>query len=421
MSATLETINMTLCGKIFSLLMILTLLLKDQPNDTFLLQSVSAVNDINQHYITKCAGILTEYGTTGGLTQAATKRRRVLYNNFIKAFHSNNSIGTMDRIFSKLEKKYLSNQLTMSPTSKTPTSQAIAHKTPTGKPSTSKPFTSKPFTSKPSTSKPSTSKSHISNSWCDMQMYIEQFKAAIIDEHYDDGPENICLDCKSPCKIDEKTSEYVCSQPKCGLSTRIYGEVFDDDQIFYQEGGRGKPVKYEPIKHCKEWVDRIQAKESTEIPDEVLSKIKRCIRRDSIFLENLTYEMIRKYLKELKITSYNNHIALIHKLITGVNPIQFTERELKLIFMYFSKAIQIFNGIKSKFKSNYPYYPFFIYKIIEHILSAPRFAQRKSQILSCIHLLGYETLINKDQVWFMIIEQIPEFKAVPTRAGAYKV
>ena len=152
-----------------------------------------------------------------------------------------------------------------------------------------------------------------------------------------------------------------------------------------------------------------------------MSKIKRCIRRDSIFLENLTYEMIRKYLKELKITSYNNHIALIHKLITGVNPIQFTERELKLIFMYFSKAIQIFNGIKSKFKSNYPYYPFFIYKIIEHILSAPRFAQRKSQILSCIHLLGYETLINKDQVWFMIIEQIPEFKAVPTRAGAYKV
>jgi hypothetical protein len=415
MSATLETINMTLCGKIFSLLMILTLLLKDQPNDTFLLQSVSAVNDINQHYITKCAGILTEYGTTGGLTQAATKRRRVLYNNFIKAFHSNNSIGTMDRIFSKLEKKYLSNQLsTLSPISKTPTSKTSTSKPPTSKTSTSKPFI------KTSTFNKSTNKSP-AGGVCDMQMYIEQFKAAIIDEHYDDGPENICLDCKSPCKIDEKTSEYVCSQPKCGLSTRIYGEVFDDDQIFYQEGGRGKPVKYEPIKHCKEWVDRIQAKESTEIPDEVLSKIKRCIRRDSIFLENLTYEMIRKYLKELKITSYNNHIALIHKLITGVNPIQFTERELKLIFMYFSKAIQIFNGIKSKFKSNYPYYPFFIYKIIEHILSAPRFAQRKGQILSCIHLLGYETLINKDQVWFMIIEQIPEFKAVPTRAGAYKV
>lgn len=393
MSATLETINMTLCGKIFSLLMILTLLLKDQPNDTFLLQSVSAVNDINQHYITKCAGILTEYGTTGGLTQTATKRRRVLYNNFIKAFHSNNSIGGMERIFSKLEKKYLPN-----------TYHDLK--------SPSKPISKPP--NKPILNKPLSSVS-------DMQMYIEQFKSAIIDEHYDDGPENICVDCKSPCKIDEKTSEYVCSQPKCGLSTRIYGEVFDDDQIFYQEGGRGKPVKYEPIKHCKEWVDRIQAKESTEIPDEVLSKIKRCIRRDSIFLENLTYEMIRKYLKELKITSYNNHIALIHKLITGVNPIQFTERELKLIFMYFSKAIQIFNGIKSKFKSNYPYYPFFIYKIIEHILSAPRFAQRKSQILSCIHLLGYETLINKDQVWFMIIEQIPEFKAVPTRAGAYKV
>ena len=409
MSATLETINMTLCGKIFSLLMILTLLLKDHPNDTFLLQSVSAVNDINQHYITKCAGILTEYGTTGGLTQAATKRRRVLYNNFIKAFHSNNSIGTMDRIFSKLEKKYLSN----------PLSNQLQPIDTFNKPLINKPSTSKPLIKTPTSKLPS--KPHISNSWCDMQMYIEQFKAAIIDEHYDDGPENICTDCKSPCKIDEKTSEYVCSQPKCGLSTRIYGEVFDDDQIFYQEGGRGKPVKYEPIKHCKEWVDRIQAKESTEIPDEVLSKIKRCIRRDSIFLENLTYEMIRKYLKELKITSYNNHIALIHKLITGVNPIQFTERELKLIFMYFSKAIQIFNGIKSKFKSNYPYYPFFIYKIIEHILSAPRFAQRKSQILSCIHLLGYETLINKDQVWFMIIEQIPEFKAVPTRAGAYKV
>ena len=399
MSATLETINMTLCGKIFSLLMVLTLLLKDRPNDQFLLQSITAVNDINQHYIMKCVGILTEYSTTGGMNPATTKRRRVLYNNFIKAFHSNNSIGAMERIFSQVNKKYILTESASQPTSQPsgPSESLAAIESSARAVGLSRKSTK-----------------------TDLQKYAEQFVAAVIDERYDDGTENICRDCKSPCKIDEKTSEYICSRSTCGLSTRIYGEVFDDDQIFYQEGSRGKPVKYEPIKHCREWIDRIQAKESREIPDEVITSIKRCIRRDLIFLENLTYEMIRKYLKELKITNYNNHIALIHKLVTGVNPIQFTERELKLIFMYFSKAIQIFNGIKSKFKSNYPYYPFFIYKIIEHILAAPKFALRKSQILSCIHLLGYETLISKDQVWFMIIEQIPEFTAVPTRAGAYK-
>jgi hypothetical protein len=404
MSSTLETVNATLCGKIFATLMILTILLKSNPNDIFLLNSLSEVNGLNHHYITKCAGLLTQYITTTGLSTEITKKRRTLYNNFIKAFHSNNTVGTLDRIFRKLEQ----NQYFK------PVGGSMADKMG-GSAAQSTPL----HLQQVETLAQATGITGRRGTKSDLEKYIDQYKSLILEETYEDKPENLCTACKSTYRIDEKTSEYVCVNLKCGFSVRIYGEIFDDDQIFYQEGSRGKPVKYDPIKHCKEWIDRIQAKESKEIPDEILSKIKQCIRRDSIFIENLTYELIRKYLKELKITNYNNHIALIHKLITGINPIQFTDRELTLIFMYFSKAIHIFNSIKSKLKSNYPYYPFFIYKIVEHILSGQKSADRKRQILSRIHLLGYETLIDKDQVWFTIIEKIPEFKAVPTRAGAY--
>jgi hypothetical protein len=196
----------------------------------------------------------------------------------------------------------------------------------------------------------------------------------------------------------------------------MYGVVFEDEQFFYQEGQRTKHGKYDPAKHCKFWVDRIQARENIEDKKfrSAIKAVKACRKRDNIRLEQLTCEMIRSYLKELHLTAYNDHVPLIRKEITKREPSQLTDHELKLIYVYFGRVIQIFNKIKTSNKPNCPYHPYFIYKIIEQLLKKSEHSSRRKEILSNIHLQSRETLIENDCLWSQIVPHIPEFNYVPT-------
>lgn len=224
--------------------------------------------------------------------------------------------------------------------------------------------------------------------------------------------------CGSHYAIESKTGEQICN--KCGHTEKLYGVVFEDDQFFYQEGQRTKHGKYDPTKHCKFWVDRIQAKESTEIPEDIIKKIKTNIKRDKLWLESITCNDIRKYLKEINRTDFNSHVSLIRKIITKTEPPQFSEQELTSIYMYFSRIMQIHNRNKieennnNNTNSNSPYHPFFVYKIVEQILNKPEQKNRCKEILSSIHLQSRDTLIKNDRIWYSVCQEIPEFVYIPT-------
>lgn len=219
--------------------------------------------------------------------------------------------------------------------------------------------------------------------------------------------------CGVPYTIESKNSEFICYE--CGNTEKLYGIVFEDEQFFYQEGQRTKHGKYDPIKHCRFWLERIQAKENYEVPKHVLRKIRSCIQRDSIFMENVTCPIIRGYLKECKLTEYNDHVPLIKKKVTGIQQVQLTDYEFRLVCVYFRQVIQIYNAIKPDDKPNCPYHPFFIYKIIEQKLKSNTQRLRKIAILDNIHLQSRETLIENDRIWERIIQYIPEFTYVPTQ------
>jgi hypothetical protein len=225
--------------------------------------------------------------------------------------------------------------------------------------------------------------------------------------HYD-----IC-ECKNNMIIDSQLSVMVCE--KCGMINEMTGTVFEDDQFYYQEGQRSKHGTYDPSKHCKFWVERIQARENTEIPNDIIAMIKLYIKRDKIQNKNhITCTLIRKYLRQSHNSKYNEHVPLIRKLITGLLPPQLTEYELQLINLYFDKVIFIFENIKPENKTNCPYHPYFIYKIIEQIIKKDSDRIRKLQILSCIHLQSRETLICNDTLWKEICKKIKEFEYIPT-------
>lgn len=357
MSGTIESINESIISRIKLLEEILELFLTAQISQQELRMMellIDDLEDINNTY---------EMGTINFLVNYLDKKNNpVFYNQYITFVKNENIIGKLNRIFKQITRVY--NKYDFD-------SNLLKRKM------------------------------NDCNKIC-----VSVDKVQKIDEKCSCGSEFI---------LDADTSEQMCRD--CGSVQKMYGVVFEDAQFFYQEGQRTKHGKYAPTKHCKFWVDCIQARESIDIPDEVIKKIKTCIIRDQIWVESITCPMIRSYLKELKFTIYNDHVPRIRKIVTGIEPQQLTDDELKKIYFYFGLVIQIYNRTKPNNKPNCPYHPFFIYKIIEQIFNKPKDRLKKKNILSCIHLQSRETLIENDNIWEPICAEIKEFTYIPTQSS----
>jgi hypothetical protein len=246
---------------------------------------------------------------------------------------------------------------------------------------------------------------------------LKLYSNSTVSKYTKDLSYDTCAQCQTKMDVYAATSELVCKS--CGMCKELVGTIFEDDQFQFQEGQRFKHATYDPSKHCRFWVDRIQARESTDIPHSVITKLQKCIVHDKITNRNqITCSQIRRYLSQIHNSKYNEHIPLIRKLITGISPPQMSDYEIQLIHIYFDKVIHIFDEIKPPTKTNCPYHPYFIYKIIEQILKTSKDKQRVRNILLCIHLQSRETLIENDRIWKPICSRIPEFEYIPTDRNA---
>lgn len=220
-----------------------------------------------------------------------------------------------------------------------------------------------------------------------------------------------CETCDQEMTLTHNVSQVFCK--KCGLIEKMYGTVFEDEQFFHQEGYRSKHGNYETNKHFKIWVERIQARESKDIPVRIINKLTKCIKNDRIIdMNRISCKLIRAYLRKIRETSYNEHVPLIRNILNGKVPPQLNDVELRKLSIWFDKAITIFERIKPIKKTNCPYHPYFIYKILDIMIKDGR----KKEILSCIHLQSRDTLIENDKSWKIICAQIPYFhdKYLPT-------
>lgn len=242
---------------------------------------------------------------------------------------------------------------------------------------------------------------------------MKNYKNIVIKEHIEKVEYEICIICNIKMKINNNKSELYCE--KCGSILTLKGTFMEDNMTYEDDYLKNKNSGYDPSKHCRFWIDRIQAKESTDIPEKIINDIKKCLKRDCIKkVSHITCPMIRQYLRQTNNSDYNEHITLIRKIISGINPPQLSEEELQLINIYFNRVIKIFNEIKPLNKINCPYHPYFIYKILEQILNKKKDRRKKRKILSCIHLQSRETLIENDIIWKKICKKVDIFIYKPT-------
>jgi hypothetical protein len=235
-----------------------------------------------------------------------------------------------------------------------------------------------------------------------------EFLASIeIPTNFDKIDYKRCTSCGAMMEINAELSELQCA---CGLTSKIIGMVFRDDQFYPQEGQKSKHGGYDPSRHFKFWIDRIQGIENKEFPPEDSARIDAMITRERMDRMSLTIHNMRNILKELQLTKYNDHAVLLVITHGGVPPPRLTIDENKKMSILFRKVMSIYEEVIES--GNKPYYPYFIYKIIETEFRGNR---EKLQLLNYIHLQSRDTVIKNDKIYEKICARSDGLIYSPTK------
>ncbi len=185
---------------------------------------------------------------------------------------------------------------------------------------------------------------------------------------------------------------------KCGLELHVMIE--SEKPSFKDPPLEAVFFSYKRINHFNELLAQFQAKESTEIPDDVINVILGEIKKERISnLSELNTQKIKKYLKKNGLTKYTDHVAHILYKINGVPPPQLSkdlEDKLRLMF----KEIQgPFMEVCPNDRKNLLNYSYVLHKFFE-LLELDEF--KKHFVL----LKNREKLYQTEMVWKKICEKL---------------
>ena len=217
----------------------------------------------------------------------------------------------------------------------------------------------------------------------------------LTDENFDNLniEKNQTIDICQKCLV-EKTlymseGKMICN--KCGDESFI---LIDSDKPSYKEPPREiSYFAYKRINHFNEWLAQFQAKESTDIPQEVYNQIISELKKERIEdMKSLTPPKLREILKKLKKNKYYEHVPHIINRLNGEPPPTIsreTEEELRRMF----KEIQIpFHKFCPKSRKNFLSYSYVLHKFVQLL--------ELDEFIECFILLkSREKLHQQDQIW----------------------
>lgn len=205
----------------------------------------------------------------------------------------------------------------------------------------------------------------------------------------------VCDACGEDMKVSVNDATVSC--PECGYHKLI---LMDSDKPSYKDPPREVSYyAYKRINHFNEWLAQFQAKESTEIPEEVFENIQGQIYKERLQASSLNRNKIREILKKLKYNSYYEHVPHILSRLNGhTAPVMDRETEEKLRYLF--KEIQpSFQKHCPADRSNFLSYSYVLYKLCE-LLELDKF-------LPCFPLLkNRDKLYAQDKIWEKICKDL---------------
>ncbi len=224
---------------------------------------------------------------------------------------------------------------------------------------------------------------------------------SIVDESYlnkDNHTINpdICLKCNNEMNIIKNEGLMVCNL--CGIVQRI---LIDSDKPCYKEPPpENNYFAYKRINHFNECLSQFQARETTEIPEEVYEKILIEIKKERINnMADVTQKKLKEYLKKLGLNKYYEHIPHILYKLNGISP-PVIPKEIEETLRNMFKEIQgPFMKVCPKDRKNFLSYSYVLYKLIE-LLDFNDLKKHFSLLKS------REKLYQQDLIWKKICEEV---------------
>jgi hypothetical protein len=157
-------------------------------------------------------------------------------------------------------------------------------------------------------------------------------------------------------------------------------------------------------------MNTFQAKESTEVPPEVLSQVMDYLYNVKKLkdVHKIAQKKVREVLKELKLRKYYDHCAQITARITGQLPPRMTPFQAEQVKLMFSAIQGPFNIHCPPERTNFLSYSYCLYKFCQ-LLGYDEF-------LPCFPLLkGKDKLAAMDRIWKKICMEL-DWQFIPTVA-----
>ena len=175
--------------------------------------------------------------------------------------------------------------------------------------------------------------------------------------------------------------------------------LVDSDKPVYKE-----PPKevcfyaYKRINHFREILAQFQAKETTQIPEEVIETIKQQIKKERIHISQITNKRAKDILKKLGYNKYYEHIPFIKDKLGIKPPIMNPDLEERLCNLFID-----IQGPYAKYcpdnRVNFLNYYYTVYKLCELL--------DQKQFLPFFPMLkDREKRIEQDEIWKKICDEL---------------
>ena len=223
-----------------------------------------------------------------------------------------------------------------------------------------------------------------------------------------DSSNNSCKNCKeNNFEIDSKNGLIICTN--CGSCEQYYD--YSSNGMNYSDSTHIEPVSqlfsYQRKNHFREWLNQLQGKEVTIIPDTVINLVLLEIKKERITnSDNITSEKIKKYLKKLKLNKYYEHIPNLISKITNKPPLTITKDFEEVLLELFDKIQEPFKKHCPKDRKNFLSYSYTLHKFCQLL--------GKDEYLIYFPLLkSREKLFEQEKIWKEICHDL-KWKFVPS-------
>lgn len=227
-----------------------------------------------------------------------------------------------------------------------------------------------------------------------VKKYMTNIKETQVDmDDYVEKDTGIC-ECGGELVQEEQDGRAICKQ-----CFKHYMYLVEFDKPTYKEPPKEVSFyAYKRINHFREILAQFQAKETTHIPDEVIEKIKKQIKKERIPLDKLTNTKTKDILKNLGYNKYYEHIPFIKDKLGIKPPVMSPELEERLCGLFYDIQ-RPYSKHCPDGRVNFLNYYYVLYKMCELLGETqflPYFPMLKDRIKR----------IEQDEIWKKICEEL---------------